>query len=328
MNQVRIIFAADSLSFHLARPLPSASGALLVPAIAGQSLQAESLLLRLVVPEIDCVDASVFARQPMLDWTEQFALLGHRQQWPSIDELEAMREAAVRADGIERPRFSAQSVDLLDDGLHYEERIQQGRIATRERNWHDLLNALVWLRYPSIKRALNTGQCADVARLGRRQRSRAQCAMTHFDEAGAIVLCSDPALLALWDRHDWQALFWRERASWGKRIAATVFGHAILELALQPQRLLVAKCIVLLANDEAVAELSTQAAQARPRIDARISALIAQTTELADPQNLRPLPLSGIPGWHADAGEARFFADAPCFRPLRPGRVYPPPRTL
>ena len=270
----------------------------------------------------------MFARQPMLDWVEQFALLGQSQQWPGIDDLEALRAAAVRVDGIERPRFSAQSADLLGDGLHYEERIRQGRIATRERNWHDLLNALVWLRYPSIKRVLNARQCADIALVGRRQRTRAQCAMTHFDEAGAMVLCSDPALLALWDRHDWQALFWQERASWGKRIAATVFGHAILELALQPQRLLVAKCIVLLASDEAVAQLSKQAALARPRIDARVSTLIAQTAELADPQNLRPLPLSGIPGWHSDAVDARFFEEAPCFRPLRPGRVYPPARAL
>jgi hypothetical protein len=33
----------------------------------------------------------------------------------------------------------------------------------------------------------------------------------------------------------------------------------------------------------------------------------------------------GLPGWHAQAGEAGFLASAPCFHPLRAGRRYPPP---
>ena len=46
------------------------------------------------------------------------------------------------------------------------------------------------------------------------------------------------------------------------------------------------------------------------------------------PKNeLRPLPLSGIPGWHAGQ-DARFHREATCFKPLRPGRVYPPPLGL
>src|SRR5690606_21484065 len=152
----------------------------------------------------------------------------------SIDELDALRVGAMRIDGIDRPQISAQSADLLKDGLHYEERILRGQLATRGNNWHELLNALVWLRYPRIKPALNAAQCADIVEVGRRQRTRAQCAMTHFDEGGAIVLCSDPGLLALWDSHDWQGLFWRERSAWGVCIAVQIYGHAILELALQP----------------------------------------------------------------------------------------------
>jgi len=54
---------------------------------------------------------------------------------------------------------------LLDDGLHYEERIaRKGAIATRAENWHDLFNALIWLRYPSLKRALNARQMDEIAR--------------------------------------------------------------------------------------------------------------------------------------------------------------------
>ncbi|MEP6881316.1 MAG: DUF3025 domain-containing protein [Dokdonella sp.] len=284
--------------------------------------------MRLVVPSIEAVDRSVFGHLPLSDWIGGNNMLVDRQRWPRIDELDALRVEAIRIDGIERPRISAQSADLLKDGLHYEERIRCGQLATRENNWHDLLNALVWLRYPRIKQALNLAQCRDISRVGRRERTRAQCAMTHFDEAGAIVLCCDPNLIALWDQHDWLGLFWRERAAWDQRIAVQVFGHAILELALQPHRLLVAKCIVLMCDEETVARLRTDPTSIRRMIDARIAKGIAEGVELGDPQDLRPLPLSGIPGWRTEAVDERFFSDAPCFRPVRSGRCYPGPSRL
>ena len=44
-----------------------------------------------------------------------------------------------------RERFEAQTPTLLADGLHYEQRIAERRvIATREGNWHDLFNAMIW----------------------------------------------------------------------------------------------------------------------------------------------------------------------------------------
>jgi hypothetical protein len=187
------------------------------------------------------------------------------------------------------------------------------------------LNALVWLRYPRTKSALNAAQCADIGRVGPRQRTRAQCAMTHFDEAGAVVLCSDPELIARWDEHDWHGLFWRQREAWNTRIAALVFGHAILELALQAERFLVAKCIALAATAEQVAQVAANTGQGHSRVDVRVAAAIAAATHLRDPQALRPLPLSGIPGWNPGSENESFFAEAPCFRPLRPGRRYPRP---
>ena len=125
--------------------------------------------------------------------------------WPTPDALTA---ALDRGDDERtlRVRFAAQTPLLVADGLHYEQRIaERGIIATRERNWHDLFNALVWLRHPQLKLALNARQVADIAEVGPKARTRGQCAMTHFDEAGAIVWCADPALIALWDAHDWAA---------------------------------------------------------------------------------------------------------------------------
>ena len=265
---------------------------------------------RYVAPAREAVDPAVFAAPPLADWSEYDALL-RGPHWPAIDALNALRHDAST------PRFAAQDPALLADGLHYEQRIaERGVIATRERNWHDLFNAMVWLRYPLLKRALNRRQVEEIARMGPRERSRPQCAMTHFDEAGVIVRVADPSLLALWDAHDWHDLFWRERAAWqDKRIDVAVFGHALLEHALTPGKLLVGKALVV-AADHAVTWESIVAALAER---------IASGELLLDPLELRPLPLSGIPGWHADNGEEAFHRDAPCYQPLRSGRAYPPP---
>lgn len=216
--------------------------------------------------------------------------------------------------------FVAQE-SLAADPTHYETRIfQRGEIATRSDNWHDLLNALIWKKFPAIKSALNTLQAESVARVGSQRRTREQDALTQFDEAGAVLVLRDRALLALWDAHDWPGLFLRQREAWRDgRISLAIFGHAVLEHALLPDILLVAKTLVFVA-DEADPANDTDA-----DIDVRTAEAIAGHRYLHDPQQLRPLPLSGIAGWHRSAQDGGFYRDTPCFRPLRPGRLYAAP---
>jgi hypothetical protein len=269
--------------------------------------------MRYVAPARDAVDPQVFGRMPLAAWHEYAGLIEGRD-WPGIDALNSIRPAGMRE------RFVAQTRELLADGLHYEQRIaERGDIATRERNWHDLFNALVWLRHPALKRALNARQMGEIARMGPKQRSRAQCALTHFDEAGVVVVLHEPALLPLWDAHDWHGLFWRERSAWRDgRARIETFGHALLEHALTPAQLLVGKALVVAAVADASPATAVEAcAQA-----------VREGRTLCDPQELRPLPLSGVPGWHPDNGREAFFHEAPCFQPLRVGRVYPAPLAL
>ena len=268
--------------------------------------------MRYVAPPREATDPEVFAREPLAAWRE-FADLLEAREWPSIDALNARLPASAPV------RFAAQARGLLADGLHYERRIaERGLIATRERNWHDLFNALVWLRYPQLKLALNARQVAEIERVGPKRRSRAQYAFTHFDEAGAVVGLRDQTLLTLWDAHDWHGLFWSERDAWREgRIEVAVFGHALLEHALGPQPFLVGKAlVVMLAQDVS--------------IDAAIGACMTHVRDghLRDPLELRPLPLSGIPGWHPDCEAEAFHLAAPCYQPLRVGRTYPAPLLL
>lgn len=287
--------------------------------------------MRYIAPPREAVDPVVFARMPLAAWNE-FPDLLQAPEWPSIDALNARWPQAAST------RFAAQTRALLADGLHYEQRIaQRGLVASREHNWHDLFNALAWLRFPDLKRALNARQVAEIARMGPKRRSRAQYALTHFDEAGVVVGLRDPALLALWDAHDWHGLFWREREAWRDgRIRIEVFGHALLEHALTPKRLLVGKALVVAMDGPTGSEIDPSSRR-RPgpgddsserspgEIVAACARAIGNGTLLHDPLELRPLPLSGIPGWHPDGETEDFHRTAPCYQPLRAGRSYPEP---
>ncbi|MGR0017341.1 DUF3025 domain-containing protein [Stenotrophomonas maltophilia] len=258
---------------------------------------------RFVPPPRAAVDPQVFAHPVFAGLRDAHDLLAS-PEWPSIAALEARLTLPGK-------HLVEQDAALLADGLHYEARITQGRIATRADNWHDLFNALVWARYPQLKQVLNVQQCRHIASMPPGQRNRAQAALTQFDETGVIVRVRDEDVLAAWDVHDWPALFEPARWQSGDIAIAAIFGHALMEQALLPGRLLVGKCVVVHGEvDDAC-------------VDA-VTAAIAEGRALTDPLQLRPLPLAGIPGWH-QGQDAAFYADAAYFRPLRAGRQYPPP---
>ncbi|MCB1555409.1 MAG: DUF3025 domain-containing protein [Xanthomonadales bacterium] len=314
--------------------------------------------MRFRAPPRESVDRAVFGHPVfagVVTWRDWLS----GKDWPDIDVLNgALRAHMTGAGGLDSSpqggalQFVPQRAELLADGRHYEQRIAEtGRIATREANWHDLLNALIWLRYPQIKRAMHGRQVADMARVGAKQRTRAQDALTQFDEAGVIVSIDATAdvegLIQAWNRHAWGALFeLMARSAW--RI--DVIGHALLEHALEPERLLVGKAVVVVndrlsrAESGLCSESGERVSRRAPtghesdlkgegcigRGDSEAVAQVAQDIDrgalLNDPQELRPLPLMGLPGWHPRAGDPAFYADAECFQPVRAGRRYPSPR--
>jgi hypothetical protein len=143
--------------------------------------------------------------------------------------------------------------------------------------------------------------------------------MTHFDEAGAILRFSDPVMLTAWNEHDWQAFFeaWPRVMDAGG-IQLWLFGHSIYEHALNPDIALVAKALVIDTTESLTDQF----------IDHWLAARINNQHCLMDPQELRPIPLSGIPFWHALYGQADFFQRVPCFQAKRPGKIYPKPLSL
>lgn len=252
--------------------------------------------------------------QPIFDalTADRDVLLSSR--WPTLGQLND-RIAGLRHAITGQPIRLVAPDDAGDE--NYEVCIyRSGRIATRPDNWHDLFNALAWMRYPRIKSALNHAQVRDMDAVGSLQRTRRQAALTQFDEAGAVVVLRDASMLDAWDRHDWHGLFLQRREAWTDgSVHLHVFGHALFEHALNRAMLLVGKCVVVVDEDGSSAE----------RVDQTWARAIEAREGLLDPQDLRPLPFAGIPGWHHEPQDADFYSRQPCFRPLRPGRIYPPP---
>jgi hypothetical protein len=268
---------------------------------------------RFEAPAREDVDRAVFEHPAFAPYRFELDLLT-AERWPDLGTLNARACGLKHASTGCGLRFVEQTPELLAEGLHYETRIfARGQIPTRVDNWHDLLNALVWMRFPQLKSALNARQAADVSTVGATERTRGQCALTHFDEAGVLVRVSDTHTLSLWDAHDWGALGARAQLD-PEAIEVDVFGHALLEHALYPQPLLVGKAIAVLASPESSTRTLVH----------RVAEGIASGELLTDPQQLRPLPTALLPGWHPRSGEAAFLREGECFRPLREGRSYPP----
>jgi Protein of unknown function (DUF3025) len=184
---------------------------------------------------------------------------------------------------------------------YYEIKVYEtGRVETRPESLHDYFNALAWLAFPLTKARLNAMHAAEIPR-ERGRRGRLRDLLTIFDEGGAIVQCDDPGVVSLLKRFEWKKLFWENRERVVNAMRIMVFGHAVLEKALEPWPGVTCKAILV-------------AASARP--DAAARDWLARLPADASPRLMPPLPIFGFPGWHAENARAAFYDDTRYFRPL------------
>ncbi|HEU4353570.1 MAG TPA: DUF3025 domain-containing protein [Burkholderiales bacterium] len=188
---------------------------------------------------------------------------------------------------------------------YYEIKVYEtGRVETRLDNLHDYFNALAWLAFPLTKARINAMHAAEIAR-ERGHRGRLRDLLTIFDEGGAIVQCDDAALTSLLRGFEWKKLFWNNRERVVNAMRIVVFGHAVLEKALEPWPGITCKAIIV---------------KPRAQPDSAARDWLAGLAPDAAPRLMPALPIFGFPGWHAENGSARFYDDTRCFRPLRQDR--------
>ncbi|WP_100642002.1 DUF3025 domain-containing protein [Alteromonas facilis] len=213
-------------------------------------------------------------------------------------------------------RFEPQS-KFANDTRYYEEIIaQDGVIPTREGSWHDFFNGLIWLQFPSTKKALNAWHMEDIQSSGVHPRTPRRNRLTHFDECGLILVSkeSDPeGVISDLKLHDWHSALYEKRGLWEERIRPVIFGHANLEMLLSPYPQLTAKwCQVT----QPTLTLKPSFADTFDELDTGLLKTLKTEQVFEQKQRLKPLPLLGIPGW-ADNQTPLFYANKEVFRPRR-----------
>lgn len=200
-------------------------------------------------------------------------------------------------------RFAASSVSA--SAAHYEESIAaSGIVPTRDHNLHDFLNALVWLRFPQLKSALNLRHCQALESQPeeRRQRGKLRDQLTLLDESGMLVVSAQENLLELLREKRWVELFWEARAEVRRHMRFVVVGHGLLEKCLAPFPAMTAKCLLLHAPENSLDALDE---------------LAAKSIRDAESLELPPLPVQGVPGWD-DNESPDYYRNTEIFRPVRP----------
>jgi hypothetical protein len=188
-------------------------------------------------------------------------------------------------------------------------------VQVRQCNWHDLLNALVWLTFPRAKAALNRRHYQELVRQrerGAQNRGPAQDALTLFDEGGVIVVTAEPALAESLRGFAWKELFWHRRAEVMRSMRFYLFGHALYEKALAPFTGVTGRGVIFEVTQDF---FDFSPVQQLLELDGRLSSLIDNAASFSVPRELSPVPILGVPGWCDDNGCADYYDDAAYFRP-------------
>jgi hypothetical protein len=260
-------------------------------------------------------------RSPMFEPLRPVATQLKVPHWPSpadLQRLVATRPSPFVTEGGAPLRFVAQGARprRLED--RYEARIYRtGEVQLRPANWHDLLNALVWLTFPRAKSALNarhheallTRQAS-----GAGNRGPLQDTLTLFDEGGVIIAASDPDLLRLVETFAWKELFWSARARVRCSMCFVLFGHALYEKALAPFTGITGRGILLeVAPDFFDGALPGQIES----LDLAVAEHLRDPARLHTTRELAPVPVLGVPGWCGRNECADYYDDTVYFRPGR-----------
>lgn len=223
---------------------------------------------------------------------------------------------------------------------------------------HDFHNALVWLRFPRLKAAINWLHCqqeesetpqagdeperegvfsghvapdASTNQKGRRGRGPLRDALTLLDENGALWPAPAPEWVRMLETREWCALFVESRQALmgGASELSTLRDDSHAGVALNLASRAARNAPVIVGHgllEKLHRPYKSMTAKLLPCPDPRYGldrGTAARLCELAGQQALRPalllpLPLQGWPGWDPANAAPAFYADERIFRPLRP----------
>ncbi len=210
------------------------------------------------------------------------------------------------------PEFVTQQSMAHHDGYYEQIVFQEHKVPTRCDNWHDFFNALIWMLFPQSKQALNRLHIDDISQHGLSPRTRRRNHITHFDECGVILAYEDEQDIQALAEHQWQDSFIAQRPRWGQQIDAFCFGHANLEMLLNPFTGLTGKWLGVKVE---ATFWQMSLAQQYAYLDKAFVTQHVQAGSFNLPKPLKPLPLLGIPGWWPQNQDPDFYTNTDYFRP-------------
>ncbi|MBI3481112.1 MAG: DUF3025 domain-containing protein [Nitrosomonadales bacterium] len=247
--------------------------------------------------------------------------------FPTLQDCNALLESCtipITVHNGTRLRFVPQQCGKLPFERQYEPRCYlQGEVPTRADNWHDLLNALVWLTFPRAKAAINARHYhalmkQDVAEsvASSSQRGAVRDVNTLLDESGVIVVYSDANLAGLLQGFKWKELFWQRREQVKSEMGFYIFGHGLYEKSLQPYVGMTGQGLLLAVEQEF---FSWPLQQRLAHLDTLLANHLAKPEHCRSTRDLAPVPLLGVPGWVAGNEHAAYYDNTDYFRPGRRG---------
>jgi len=243
----------------------------------------------------------------------------HGDGFPSLNECNRLlgeRPQLIKVSSRIDLRFVEQEYGKLPFEAQYEPRCYlKGEVPTRTNNWHDLLNALVWLTFPKAKAAINARHYAALTvhnnHDGGSERGSVRDAITLLDESGVVVPYADTELASLLRDFQWKTLFWNHRNNVKFSMGFYLFGHGLYEKALSPYVGMTGQGRVLPVEQE----FFTWPIEKRlAHLDGLLADYLTDSGSLRSTHDLSPVPLLGIPGWTDENRVATYYDNTHYFR--------------
>ncbi len=237
-------------------------------------------------------------------------------QFPSLQDWNRLLESypGICVQSGKLLSFVAQEQGKLGFESQYEPRCYlSGEVQTRENNWHDLFNALVWLAFPKAKTAINTRhyQALKSVHDGHSQRGKVRDMATLLDESGVIVACAKTELAELLRGFKWKELFWQHRAQLQGAMDFYMFGHGLYEKALHPYVGMTGQGLVVMVEPEF---FSWPLSERLAWLDQCVAGYLDDPEHCRSTRELHPVPLLGMPGWSVDNVREEYYDNTKYFR--------------
>lgn len=262
-------------------------------------------------------DATFIRRSPIFVAFEQFeSWIEQLQSWPDqndLNQFSARYNKTPYTSSGKRISFVPMIEGKINLEQKYETRIYlTGQVQTRNNNWHDFFNALVWHVFPLTKSVLNELHYREQVTVSTHHgqgRGVLRDAATLFDESGVIVMCSSPELVELLRNFQWKQLFWYRREMVLSSMRLLVFGHGLYEKALHPYTGMTGKALIF---DTEATFLEMPIAEQLAQIDRIVADFLLQ--KLLTSACLSPVPILGYPGWWMQNAQEDYYDNKRYFR--------------